>query len=148
MAALLLGAVSVSAAEEAKKADKGKKAEKKGEERLWPRGPKIEDLKTEVGLTDDQIAKAKEALAPIEKKNEELEAKNDVKAAEEAVAKAKQALKEAEEKAEGARDKFDLLTERKKAVMSVIPEDKKAKAMEVLHYKVAEPKKEKKEEKK
>lgn len=117
------------------KKEGGKKAEKKGEpERLWLRGPRIDELKTELGLTDDQVAKLKEALAPVEKKSAELECKADVKAAEEAVEKAKEALKAAEEKSKAARDNFDLLTERKKAAYSAIPEDKKAKAQELLHY--------------
>ena len=112
-----------------------KKESTKGEpERLWPRGPKIEDLKTELGLTDDQIAKMKEALATIQKKNDELESKAEVKAAEEAVVKAKAALKAAEAKHNSTKDNFDLLAERKKAAYSLIPEDKKVKAQDLLHY--------------
>jgi DNA repair exonuclease SbcCD ATPase subunit len=135
VAVLFLGWANLGYTAEPEKAA-AKKESKKGEaERLWPRGPKIEDLKTELGLTDDQIAKMKEALAPLQKKNDELESKADVKAAEEAVEKAKAALKAAEGKHTAAKDNFDLLTERKKAVYSLIPEDKRAKAQDVLHYK-------------
>ncbi|MGD0090946.1 MAG: hypothetical protein ABSE73_13595 [Planctomycetota bacterium] len=124
-----------SAAKQGESKKESKKSDKKSEaERLWPRGPKIEDLKTELGLSDDQIAKMKDALAPLLKKDEELEAKAEVKAAEEAVEKAKAALKAAEEKHNASKDNFDLLTERKKAAYSLIPDDKKEKAQDILHY--------------
>lgn len=133
-----------AAKKEAKKAER--KAEKKGDtERLWPRGPKIDELKTELGLTDDQIAKMKDALAAVDKKNSELEAQADVKAAEEAVQKAKEALKAAEAKNEEAKGNFDLLAERKKAVVNLLPDDKKVKGGELIHY---APEKEKKEKRK
>jgi chromosome segregation ATPase len=139
VAVLLFGWANLGCTAEADKAAgkaaDSKKESKKGEsERLWPRGPKIEDLKTELGLADDQIAKMKDALAPIQKNNDELESKAEVKAAEEAVEKAKAALKAAEAKHSAAKDNFDLLTERKKAVYNLIPEDKKAKAQDLLHY--------------
>jgi len=155
VAVLLLGWTNLGCTADAERAagraTQDMKEGKKGEaERLWPRGPKIEDLKTELGLTDDQIAKMKEALAPLQKKNDELESNAEVKEAEAAVTKAKAALKAAEEKNKAARDNFDLLAERKKAVFNLVPEDKKAKAEGLLHYTPAkekaakEPKKEKK----
>ena len=139
VAVLLFGWANSGCAAEAEKAasraTQEKKDGKKGEaERLWPRGPKIEDLKTELGLTDDQIAKMKEALAAVQKKNDELETKAEVKAAEEAVEKAKAALKAAEAKDKAAKENYDLLAERKKAAYNLIPEDKKAKAQDLLHY--------------
>ncbi|HEY3322348.1 MAG TPA: hypothetical protein VGP72_17940 [Planctomycetota bacterium] len=119
-------------AEDAKPAET--KKVKKGEERLYPRGPEVEKLKTELGLTDDQIARIKTAIADVNKKHEELSARAEVKAAEEAVEKAKAALKAAEEKEKAASDNFDLNEEHKKAIYANIPDDKKEKAQEVIHY--------------
>jgi len=139
VAVLLFGWANPGCTAEAEKAavraTQERKESKKGEpERLWPRGPKIEDLKALLGLTDDQIAKMKEALATVQKKNDEMEGKADVKAAEEAVEKAKAALKAAEAKHSAAKDSFDLLAERKRAAYSLVPEDKKAKAQDLLHF--------------
>jgi hypothetical protein len=149
VAVLFFGWAGLGCAADAEK-PASKKSVKKGEaERLWPRGPKVEDLKTELGLSDDQISKMKEALAPVQKKDEELEAKAEVKAAEEAVQKAKAALKAAEEKHSAAKDSFDLLTERKKAVYNLVPDDKKVKAQDIIHYtpEKEKPAKDKKKEK-
>jgi hypothetical protein len=144
LAVLFLGWANVACTAEGDKTDQGKKESKKGEaERLWPRGPKVEELKAELGLTDDVIAKMKEALVPIQKKNDELEARADVKAAEDAVEKAKAALRAAEEKHNQAKDNFDLLAERKKAVYNLVPDDKKFKAQSLLNYKPEKPKEKK-----
>ena len=122
-----------------------KKAGKSSPERLYPRGPEIEKLKTELGLSDEQIKKMKDAIAVVDKKNAEVTSQDAVKAAEEEVRKAKEALKAAEAKRELAAEGFDLLDERKKAAYETLPEDKKDKAQDILHYK---PKKEKKADEK
>ena len=143
VAALMLSAFSVRA-EETKKAE-GKKA---AAERLWARGPELEKLKADLSLTDEQIARLKEAVAAVEKKNTEVTSKDAVKTAEAEVQKAKDALKAAEDKMKTAADDWDVLEERKKAVYSALPEDKREKAQEVIHYRPKAEKKEKKEEKK
>ena len=89
---LFAGSANLVRAEDAKK-EEPKKAKK--EERFYSRGPEIDKLKSELALTDDQIAKIKSAIAAVDKKNEEMNALADVKAAEEAVKKAKDALKAA-----------------------------------------------------
>jgi hypothetical protein len=127
-----------------------KPAEKKerkrdGPERIYPRGVEIDKLKTELGLTEEQVAKAKEAVAAVSKKNDELLGNKDVAAAEEEVKKAREALKAAEDKAKAAKDNFDLNEEYKKAVINTLPDDKKAHAGEMMNY---HPKGEKRIEKK
>ncbi len=117
-----------------------KKEHKKESPRIYPRGPEIEALKANLGMTDEQIAKAREAVAGVAKKNEELDSQAAVAAAEAEVKKAKEALKAAEEKANAAKDNFDLNEEYKKAVLSAVPADKQEKAAEMLHYKPAKPK--------
>ena len=141
----------MTTSKEAKK-DEPKKGAKK-DERFYPRGPEIDKLKTELSLSDDTISKIKTAVAAVNKKNEEVSGLADVKAAEEAVAKAKEALKAAEAKAKAASDNWDLLEEHKKAIYNNLPDDKKEKAQDLIHYKPktekkAEKKDEKKEEKK
>jgi len=134
-------------APDAKVEDKEKK--KGNPARIYPRGPEIERLRTELGLSDEQLALAKDAVASVTKKNDELMANKDIAAAEEEVKKAKEALKVAEDKAKTAKDNFELNDEYKKAVLSAIPEDKKAKAGDILNYKLKiEKKVEKKVEKK
>lgn len=150
---LSLNALTVVRAADDKK-DEAKKAVVKKEDRFYPRGPEIEKVKTELGLTDEQIAKIKAAVAEVDKKSAEVSAQAAVKEAEEAVKKAKEALKAAEEKEKAASDNFDLLEEHKKAIYNNIPDDKKEKAQDLIHYKpktekkVTEKKAEKKEEKK
>lgn len=146
-AILSLGSLNAVRAADEKK-EEAKKVVKK-EDRFYPRGPEIEKLKTELGLTDDQIAKIKAAVAAVDKKNEELSSVAAVKEAEEAVKKAKEALKAAEDKQKAASDNFDLLDEHKKAIYNNLPDDKKEKAQDLIHYKPkTEKKAEKKEEKK
>ncbi|HYF51913.1 MAG TPA: hypothetical protein VEJ63_21065, partial [Planctomycetota bacterium] len=129
-------------APEAKADDKKKGAPA----RIYPRGPEVEKLKEELKLSDAQIEQARALVAQVTKKNEELLANKDVSAAEEEVKKAKEALKAAEDKAKAAKDNFDLNEEYKKAVLSVVPYDKKEQAYAVL--KLDKPKAPKKEEKK
>jgi hypothetical protein len=149
---LSLNALTVVRAADEKK-DEAKKVAVKKEDRFYARGPEIEKLKTELSLTDDQIAKIKAAVAEVDKKSAEVSAQAAVKEAEEAVKKAKEALKAAEEKEKAASDNFDLLEEHKKAIYNNLPDDKKEKAQDLIHYKPKVEKKtvvktEKKEEKK
>lgn len=138
----------VRAAEEKK--EETKKVVVKKDERFYPRGPEVDKVKTELGLTDDQIAKIKAAVAEVDKKSAAVNAQAAVQEAEEAVKKAKEALKAAEEKEKAASDNFDLLEEHKKAIYNNLPDDKKEKAQDLIHYKPKVEKKtaEKKEEKK
>jgi hypothetical protein len=154
---LCLFAWSALQAEEPKPPDTKPAEEKKEEkrpkkqqvERLWPRGPEVAALKS-AGLTDDQLAKIKDAVAVVVKKNTDLQAEKDVAAAEEEVKKAEAALKAAEEKAKAAKNNFDLNEELKKAVFENAPEGKKEAIADIIKFrpKKAENKPAKKEEKK
>jgi hypothetical protein len=146
----LLASSMIHAEDAVKKADEAGKKDKKGEvERFYPRGPEIATLKTELGLNDADVAKIKAAVAEVNKKNEAIQNEAEVKAAEEQVKKAKEALKAAEDKAKAAADGFDLLEEHKKAIYNNVPDDKKEKAQDLIHYKIKKEKKtEKKDEKK
>lgn len=153
---VVLGAfasASLQAAEEKKPDAKAEKTEKKEEkaERLWPRGPEIAKLKSELGLSDVDIHNLKAAVSEVDKKNEQVSSPESVKAAEDEVKKAKEALKAAEDKLDKAKDGFDLLDERKKAAYNALPADKREKAHDIIKYKPKAEKKaegEKKEEKK
>jgi hypothetical protein len=115
-----------------KTADKKEKTE---ELRLWPRGPEIEKLKAELGLTDIDLHNLKAAVAGVDKKSAEVSAPENVKAAEEKVKKAKEALKAAEDELDQAKGGFNLLDERKKAAYEALPADKREKSQDLLHYK-------------
>ena len=138
-AIVILNTASIVRAEE----KEGKKAAKGTPERLYPRGPEIEKLKTEGGLDDEDIKKMKDAVQSVEKKNAELTSQDAVKAADEEVKKAKEALKAAEAKRDLAANGFDLSDERKKAAYEALAENKRAKVQDLLHYK---PKVEKKKD--
>lgn len=107
-----------------------KKSRKQPAERLWPRGPEVDELK-QAGLSDQEIAKAKELLAAVEKRNEDVQSNKEVAAAEAEAKKSDAALKAAKKKV----DDFDLKEERKKAVYNAAPQDKKNAVAELLHYK-------------
>jgi hypothetical protein len=143
-AIVMLNAASTIRAEE----KETKKGAKGAPERLYPRGPEIEKLKTEGGLSDDEIKKMKDAIQAIEKKNSEVTSQDAVKAADEEVKKAKDALKAAEAKRDLAAEGFDLTDERKKAAYEAVPEAKREKIQDILHYKPKVEKKEKKDDKK
>ena len=102
--------------------------------RLWARGPAAEDLKKELDLTDDQLAKVKASVADVTKAFED---KPDVKAAEDDLKKAEEARKVAAEKVKVLREGENFLNELKKAVLDNVPEDKKAKAAQLVHVKGA-----------
>ena len=138
--AILMGAATLARGmDEAKAPDAPKDDKKKKEKeptRFWPRGPVIEDFKKELDLSDDQVAKAKDAVAVIEKKSATFDSEKEVAAAKEEVKKAKEALKEKEEKLKATEDGFVLLEEEKKALFETLPDDKKEKGAEFIHYKV------------
>ena len=100
--------------------------------RLWARGPAAEDLKKELDLTDDQLAKVKASVADVTKAFED---KADVKAAEDDLKKAEEARKVAAEKVKVLREGENFLNELKKAVLDNVPEDKKA--AQLIHVKGA-----------
>ncbi len=104
----------------------------KAKPRFFPGGPEIDTLKTELGLSDADIAKIKDALQGTIKKNAELAQKPEVKAAEEERNKAIEALRQADEKVRAARGNFDLWGELRKAMLEAIPEEKRVKAKEMV----------------
>jgi membrane-associated HD superfamily phosphohydrolase len=139
--AIFLSATTlVRGMDDAAKDEKTKKKEKEPT-RFWPRGPLIEDVKKDLELSDDQIAKAKAAVAEVEKKNANYNSEKEVADAKEEVKKAKDALKAAEDKLKATEEGFVLLEEEKKALYETFPEDKKEKGAELIHYKVPKDKK-------
>jgi hypothetical protein len=138
--AVLLGAATLArAADDSKPADAPKDEKKKKDKeptRFWPRGPVIDEVKKDLELSDDQIAKGKAAVAEVEKKNAAYDSEKAVADAKEEVKKAKDALKAAEDKLKAAEDGFNLLDEEKKALYETFPDDKKEKGADLIHYKV------------
>ena len=116
---VLLGWSGLSLAEEpGTEPEKTTTKDKKGEH-LWPKGPTVAELKA-MGFTDELIAKAKEAVAPITKK---------IDAA-------------ADDAPDAKKIRAGLEEERKKAVYDLTPDDKRDAAKDILHY---HPKKAKKD---
>jgi hypothetical protein len=127
---LTLGAASQLRAED----DPAKAKHPAAVVRLWARGPSVEELKKDLDLNDEQIAKIKESVDKIKKTFDE---KPEVKAAEEELKKADEAHKAAADKVRILREGENVLSEYKKAVLDNVPEDKKIKAAQVVHVKGA-----------
>ena len=110
---VLLGWSGLSLAEEpGTEPPKTTEKDKKGE-RLWLKGPTIAELKA-MGFTDELIAKAKEAVAPITKKIDAV----------------------ADDAPDAKKTKAGLTEERKKAVYDLAPDDKKDGVADLLDYKL------------
>ena len=110
---VLLGWSGLSLAEEpgaepAKTTEKDKKGE-----HLWPKGPTTAELKA-MGFTDELIAKAKEAVASINKKYDAV----------------------ADDAPDSAKTKKSINEERKRAVYDLAPDDKKDGVADLLKLKI------------
>ena len=126
--------VALSTALRAEEPDPAKVKHPPVQTRLWARGPAAEDLKKDLDLTDDQVAKIKASVGDVTKAFED---KPDVKAAEDDLKKAEEARKTAADKVKVLREGENFLNELKKAVLDSVPEDKKAKAAQLIHVKGA-----------
>jgi hypothetical protein len=103
-------------------------------DRFWQRGPSVAELKKDLDLTDDQVAKAKDAVDTVKKA---FDAKPEVMAAEEEVKKTDEAYKAAEAKLRALKEGNMYLDDLKKALLNSLPDDKKEKAMPLIHIKGA-----------
>jgi hypothetical protein len=139
---LVFSAVATArAAEPADPAEKPKHVA--AADRFWPRGPGISELKKDLDLTDEQVNKSKSDVEAVKKA---FEAKPEVMAAEEEVKKTDEAYKAAEAKLRALKEGNMYLDDLKKALLNSLPDDKKEKALPLLHIKGA-PKAEKKDAK-
>ncbi len=103
-------------------------------DRFWPRGPAIAELKKDLDLTDDQLAKSKADVDAVKKA---FDAKPEVIAAEEELKKNEEAYKASEQKVRALKEGNMYLDELKKALLNSLPDDKKEKALPLLHIKGA-----------
>lgn len=122
-------------AEEAKKPEAPKTL-------MFPRGPEVETVKKELGLTDAEIEKARAAVDAVVQKNEEFkkipavaEAEAEFKRADEAKKAAEDAKHAVEDKLKALKSGFDFKNECKKAVCNTLPDEKKQKAAVFLKLK-------------
>lgn len=133
----LLSILSVSLARAAEPADPAVEKTKHASgapERFWQRGPSVAELKKDLDLTDDQVAKSKEAVDAVKKA---FDAKPEVVAAEDEVKKTDEAYKAAEAKLRALKEGNMYLDDLKKALLNSLPDDKKEKAMPLIHVKGA-----------
>ena len=143
VACMLLGFGAISFVRAAEPADPEKPKHVPPADRFWPRGPAIAELKKDLDLTDDQIAKAKADVDTVKKA---FDAKPEVVAAEDELKKADEAHKAAEQKVRALKEGNMYLDDLKKALLNSLPDDKKEKALPLLHIKGA-PKAEKTDKK-
>jgi hypothetical protein len=136
IACVLLGLSAVWTARGAEPADPAEKPKHTAAaaDRFWPRGPGVSELKKDLDLTDDQVNKAKTDVETVKKA---FEAKPEVVAAEDDVKKTEEAYKAAEAKLRALKEGNMYLDELKKTLLNSLPDDKKEKALPLLHIKGA-----------